>query len=370
MADKKVKIRRKSKFWRGFAIYMGVLAVLLAVLLIYVWNTMKKYENAQPEYVVEDLLEQLEAGDVSMVEAASGNKFEPTLELADTFVDTVKDKDLTYKVTSSSTYKMVYDILDGDKKVCQAEVTTDNERKIMGILSISDWKVASVTAVSATAANSVSITLPSGYKAEVNGVELGSDEQVGEPQTMEGMTYVSEYVDAPTTVTYQVSGLVNVPVIEVKDAAGNNVDLSEYTDYTDIKIGYSSVDMPQELSDYAFTAAKAYSNFFSRDLDGCSESTACLQIYFPEGSYYIDLAEQYRQGDMWMYSSHSAPGFDNVEVVDYIPYSDVCFSCRVIFDKSMYLTATGDTRVEHNDQTYYFVNINGSWLIADIQSNL
>ena len=369
MTDKKVKIKRKSIFWRGFAIYMGVLALLVVALSVYVWNTMKKYEQAQPEYVVEDLLEQLEKGDVSGMKASAGSKFEPELDLSEDFAEKVKGKNLDYKVKSSSTYKMVYYILDGENKIGEAEITADNERKIMGILSISDWEVASIEAEAVIGTNSVKITMPSGYAAKVNGVELGSEEQTGEPEIMEGMTYVAEYVEAPTTVTYEVKGLVNIPTVEVTDVSGNNVDLSSYTDYTNITIGYQTEEMPAELADYAITAAKAYSNFFSRDLDGCGQSTACLQIYFPQGSYYIDLAEQYRQGDMWMYSSHSAPGFDNVQAIDYVKYSDACFSCRVIFDKSMYLTATGDTRVEHNDQTYYFVNLDGSWLIADIQSN-
>ena len=193
---------------------------------------------------------------------------------------------------------------------------------------------------------------------------------MGEPVDMEGMKYVADYVEVPKTVTYEVKGLVSNPDIRVADASGNNIDVSSYTDYSNINVGYVTTQIPAELSDYAVTAAKAYSNFFSRDLAGCGESTACLQIYFPQGSYYIDLAEQYRQGDMWMYSRHNTPEFNNVSVEDYTPYSDVCFSCRVIFDKSMYLTATGDTRTEHNDQTYYFVNVDGKWLIADIKSNV
>lgn len=370
MTDKKVKIRKKSKFWLGYGIYMGVLLVLVMVLIIYVWNTMKKYEKAQPAYVVEDLIKNLESGDVSSVKTDGGSKFEPEAGLPDTFADEVKGKELTYKVKSSSTYKMVYEIMDDKNEVCEAVITADNERKIMGILSISDWKVASVSAEAASGAVNVKITVPSIYKVTVNGIELGSDEQVGEPVDMEGMKYVAEYVEVPKTVTYEVKGLISNPDIRVADASGNNIDVSSYTDYSNINVGYVTIQIPAELSDYVVTAAKAYSNFFSRDLAGCGESTACLQIYFPQGSYYIDLAEQYRQGDMWMYSRHNTPEFNNVSVEDYTPYSDVCFSCRIIFDKSMYLTATGDTRTEHNDQTYYFVNIDGKWLIADIKSNV
>ena len=60
-----MKKKSKSRFWFGYRIYMGVLVVLLAVLLINVWSIMKKYQAAQPERVVEKLVGQLKAGDVS-----------------------------------------------------------------------------------------------------------------------------------------------------------------------------------------------------------------------------------------------------------------------------------------------------------------
>ena len=43
MAEEKTKkTKKRKKFWLGYGIYMGILAVLVAVLLVYVWNVMKK----------------------------------------------------------------------------------------------------------------------------------------------------------------------------------------------------------------------------------------------------------------------------------------------------------------------------------------
>lgn len=369
MAEEKTKkTKKRKKFWLGYGIYMGILAVLVAVLLVYVWNVMKKYEKAQPVYVLEGLLEELKAGTSDKIADAQLGKFEAADNYADTFASSVKGKDLEYRVKSNGSYIMTYSLLDNDTVVAEADLKADNERTVMGILSISDWKVDSVRVAIPSGDKGVKITVPDSYTVKVNGVTLTAEERSDEPQAIDGMEYVAEYVDAPKKVTYEVKGLINEPSVEVTDGFGTPVDISGYDDTDEIELEFRESEMPEELKDYVFTAARDYSNFFSKDIEGCYESTACIQPYFPQGSYYMDLAEQYRLGDMWMYSAHSAPEFLNVTVSEYVRYSDSCFSCRVAFDKYMVLTLSGDPRTERNDQVYYYVNIDGKWLIADMKS--
>jgi hypothetical protein len=42
----------------------------------------------------------------------------------------------------------------------------------------------------------------------------------------------------------------------------------------------------------------------------------------------------------------------------------------VVFDKSMILKLNGQERVDHNDQIYYYVKIDGKWLIADMKEKV
>ncbi len=365
---KKSAEHKKKRFWIGYGVYMFILAALVAVLLVYVWNVMKKYEKAQPVYVIEELLKELKEGRTDKIAEVEAGKFEKDSDYAGDFAESVKGRELGYSVKTSGSYKATYKILDGDSVVAEADLKADNERTMMGILSVSDWSVESVRVNVPAGDKNVKVTLPDNYTVKVNGIPLTADERTGEAKALEGMEYVSEYVDAPKTVVYEVKGLRNIPVVEVSDDLGNPVDMSGYTDTADIVVGYRESEMPQELKDYVWSAARDYSNFFSKDIEGCYEGTACIQPYFPAGSYYIDLAEQYRTGDMWMYSAHSAPEFKDINVSEYIRYSDRCFSCRVAFDKHMVLTLSGEARVEHNDQVYYYVNVDGNWLIADMKS--
>lgn len=366
-------MKKKRKFWLVWLIYVTVLAILIAVLWVKVWKTMEIYEAAQPKYAVDTLLEQLAENRYAGEVVVSENKFESSEVYAEAFSDSVKGRELTYRAESSGS-RIVYGIYADDVKVATAVVEEYNQQPLMAILTVSDWKVARVEAVTAGGQYNIHLEIPEGYYAVVNGILLSGEEQVGEPVPMEGMEYVSEYVEIPYYVTYEVKGLLKEPKVELWDEQGNNVESQEIPAAGEgwtvcAFVNYREQEIPEELKTYVTQAALDYSNFFSRDLAGSSKSTACLQKYFPKDSYYIELAERYRRGDMWMYSSHDTPTFDNLEVKEYIPYSENCFSCRVVFDKSIHLRKTGETRVEHNDQTYFYVKSDNHWVIADIKSN-
>lgn len=364
------KISGKKKFWLGFGIYMGVLLIAVIVVFFKTWSSMKKYENAQPDKVMDRYLDTLKGGDVSLVKTGAAGAFEPELDFSADIKNAVTGKDISYANALTGTDTMKYAVKDeSGNEILEVTLKSTNDRKVLGFLTVSDWVVDDAVAKTGAGNESVTITIPSIYYATVNGIKLSKENMVGDPSPVDDAEYIATYVNAPEVVTYKVEGLYNKPEVKVYNNSDAEIDITAATDGNKVKVGFATQDMPQELMDYTYQAALAYSNFFSRDLEGCSESTACLQPYFPVGSYYIDLAEQYRTGDMWMYSAHNYPEFTNVSVSEYTPYTEDCFSCRVIFDKSMYLTNTGETRVEHNDQTYYYVNIEGNWLIADIRTS-
>ncbi len=364
------KKNSKSKFWMIFRIYAVVLVALIVVLLIYTYNSMKKYESKQPEVVMDKLIAELEAGDISSVDFKAGNKFEDVSELAEDFVTSVTGRDLDYKMKMTTYDAMSYSVISGDNVVATVNLKADNHKGMFSILTICDWEVDKVNAEFAKGENKVNITMPSDYKAYVNGVELGKDEQNGELKSIEGLDFVAQYTAIPQYVSYKVEGLLKTPVVKILDRTGAEVDLSAFEDLSNINIDYTESEMPLDLKEYVSQAAKDYSNFFSKDLPGCSQSTAGIDKYFPTGSQYVALAENYRLHDMWMYSAHKGTEFIDFKVDDYTVYSDTLFSCTVSFTKRMVLNLNNEERKEYNDQIYYYVNIDGKWLIAAMMDNV
>ena len=364
------KKNSKSKFWMIFRIYAVVLVALIVVLLIYTYNSMKKYESKQPEVVMDELISQLEEGDISSVNFTAGNKFEDVISFSEDFMALIKNKELEYEMKMTSYDAMTYSIISGDEVIATANLKADNHRGMFAILTVCDWEVESVEAKAAKGDNKVSITMPSDYTAYINGVQLGKEEQKGELKSIEGLDFVAQYTTIPQYVTYKVQGLSKTPVVKITDRTGAEVDLTSFEDLSNINIDYTESEMPQDLMSYVSQAAKDYSNFFSKDLPGCSQSTAGIDKYFPEGSTYVALAENYRLHDMWMYSAHNGTEFIDFKVGDYIVYSDTLFSCTVSFTKRMVLNFNSEERKEYNDQIYYYVNIDGKWLIAAMMDNV
>ena len=120
----------------------------------------------------------------------------------------------------------------------------------------------------------------------------------------------------------------------------------------------------QALREMILEGVERYSNFFSKDLPGCRESIDPIRDLFPEDSIYLTLADQYRREDMGVFSSHTNTHFENEEISEFTWYSEDCFSCRVRFDKSMTL---GREIIDTTDNVYFYVKLDGAWVIADIQ---
>lgn len=363
-------MRKISKFTLGMIGYIAVLVVLIIILLVYTHSSMKKYEAAQPDNVMNKLVTELKEGKIPEITTQSGSKFEDVNSIVLEMFEGLDNSEITYDIKSTSYDTTSYNLKADGEKIATVNLKASNHEKMFFLLTICDWKVDSIEAVAQSGTGELTVTVPTGYTVLVNNIILGEEEMEGEPQELPGLSYVKEYTEVPTLVTYHVEGLINEPEIIILDDNNNQCDLSGYEDKTKIDMSYKSEPMPQELQDYVVQAAKDYSNFFSKDLPGCSQSTAGIDKYFPTGSMYIELAENYRRHDMWMYSAHHGTEIFNVVVDDYIVYSDELFSCHVSFDKRMILTSYNQERMDRMDQIFYYVNIDGQWLIAAMVDNV
>ena len=103
------KHKRKSKFWFGYRIFAGVLALLFVIMCIAVWNTMKKYEAAQPEKYMKKVVQKIEDGNYEDVSYTSGtaNKFEPNLDYKKEFETLIAGKELDFKISAEKEIKEI-----------------------------------------------------------------------------------------------------------------------------------------------------------------------------------------------------------------------------------------------------------------------
>lgn len=371
-----VKTRKKTKmpvFWIGYAFFLVTLAVFWIYVLRYVYKCLVAYEASQPERVIETLAKSLEEGKAEEIFTfpASPSRFQEPDIIKTRFLDVLAGQAITFEKDPGSydSKNPLYRLFAGDRQIAGITLRELSSEPLMFILSKQEWEVASAVPVLETGPLDLQVHIPDSCTLRVNGIEAGSQEMTGNRWEIPEFSYAAQYTAVPGIVEYSITGLFEEPQIEIYDSYGAPMEYTRTGSVIEAS-AFPSSDMDEELAAYALENAINYSNFFSRDLPGCSKSVAPLKYMFPEDSEFLKLAENYRRHDMWMYSNHHAPSFANEEVRDYVQYSEDFFSCNVYFEKSMQLITTGEIRTVITNDTYYYVKIDGKWLIADMRTNI
>jgi len=360
---------RISLFWPILVLFaLGYILFWVIFINGTIVKDLNIYNESLASVVMDKKVAEIAAGDISFMDfASSASRFEDGNIYRDTFAANIKGKTITYKENDKSydAKAPLYDIYAGDELIANAKIVEVSSEPLMMILSKAEWKVEYITPIYETGDEGLVIEVPDMYTVYVNGIQVDERELTGTSDYSD-FEYAAEYVSVPHKNRYEITGLMTKPTVKVCNPAGAEVAVTEENaKYT---AGFTPSAVPSEISEMALKNAKTYSNFLSTDLPGCRDSIKGIKYMFPEDSVYLTYAENYRLHDMWMYSGHAAPVFSNESVTDYYEYSDSFFQVNVYFDKSMKLTRTGDTRVDTTNTTFYYVKINGEWVIADMIS--
>ncbi len=371
-----MKKKRVPVFLIGYLCFLSACIAFWIFVIGYVHKCLNRYEAAQPEYFVEELTSGLAGVGLSSIfrVGEAPTRFESAEDIASYYDKSVGGKTLVWRQDKAS-YDVsapVYRLYADETPVGVLTLREASSRPLMFILTLCEWEVASAEPLIAAPAESVTVTVPEGWTVLVNGEALGADELTGNAGIPEELRYAGEYVEVPRIVEYHVEGLYEKPVTEVRDASGAIVEYNETCEegHTQITVDAFPVSgMDPKLEAQVLENAERYTNFFSRDLPGCRNSVAPIADMFPKDSYYLELADNYRREDMWMYSAHSAPTFENEKVSNYIKYSDQLFSCEIYFDKRIVLN-TKAVRIDTTHTRCVYGYVEGGWRILDMQTIL
>lgn len=373
MAKTKLKKKRFPFFWCFYLLFVVALAVFWFCIVDYVKKSLLVYEANQPDQKMEEVMERLkETGLEEYLQVSDDiSRFETRENYLQEFHSRVDGRILFhtrakgYQDTSAPRYELYADgELFGYVTLKEA-----SSEPLMVILTLSHWDVDRVELIQADAKESVKVTVPDSCQVKINGITMDEREITDGGQMPEEFVYAAAYVEVPKLVTYETSGLLAKPAIQIVDQNGAVVEAQEERNgqQTVVSLGqFSETEMPADLAAKVLENAERYTNFFSVDLNGCRNSVGPIKDMFPDDSYYLELADTYRREDMWMYSSHNAPVFRNEEVSHYIRYSEDFFSCEVYFDKDMLLHKTGTVKVDTTHFRLYYGNLDGQWKILDI----
>lgn len=370
--------KKNRKALAAYLLFLAFLVLSVVLILRYAWNSLTLYEASRPEYVMESVVASLsENGFASL--SAEHLSFHP-LEPAEDYIAEMENLISAYGISyallkeSFTDGSLLYGLYSGDSsenmtRIAEVSLLPESSESRLYILNITHYVPGEILSCKEDTYYNVTVILPGNVPVSVNGITPG-EEFLTDAVPYENLTYCEDYVSLPEQVTYSFENLTRPCSIMLgaeeyrltPEDADENGDFVITLDFTD----FSPREMPEDLRRYVLDSVETYSNYFSRDLEGCRESIDPIRHLFPEDSVYLTLADQYRREDMGVFSSHTDTHFLNESVTEYTVYTEDCFSCRISYDKSMTLSG-GREMIDTTNNVYYFVRINDVWVIADIR---
>lgn len=390
------------------------------------------------EKQLENIIRLAKSGSVDSVVSYGEDSFEMTSEEKSRFVDALAKDTLSYKLRggSSDGSSVTYSVSDGENTLLNIKLRSISETTKLSLFTYSLWETEEVKAVllnySLSLPSSVKVTLngealtgsvsaeepdklvynisamgspkllvsdavgnvieckegqkiditrykitvPDNFTLKIGGREI-SREMAAKTENP-SYANVAEYCkNMPGLLIYDCDVLGSEHLIELFDAAGKAVEFEAEgnTVFVTEQPSYSDVPPEELLSQIdPMSAAKDWSLFLTKDLEGAHYGFGALTKYLAEGSYLYDVAWKYATGmDITFTSNHNYPSFADEKLSNYIRYTEDCFSCDVFFNKHMDLSS-GLHVIDTMNSRFYFVN-NGTaeepnWIIVEIKEIL
>lgn len=386
--------KKKSIFKKFLIIYVIILVVLMLAFLIYVADSLIKYENNQVENYMENVLCKLK-------EASKNNKIENYIDTSkisiskyekssvsvnEGFNELLNTKNITYKLNDNSTESEnpIYDIYANKEKILEINLNGTKKQNRLGLLTFNAWKIKSVENKMENGLYTCNILVPNNCKVYINDKILTENNIIEKVQN-EGLTQISKYIDIPYIVKYEVTNLLKNPDVKILDENGNELEYTKKENEISKQLDFISVDTLQEAKEYLkeeidiLKVAKDWSLYLTDDLEGRLHGYYNISKYLIDDSNIEKFAYNWATGeDITFVSSHILlnPVFTNEKISNFEIYDENAFSCEVYLQKNLKLKSGGKIIEDKMNEKMYFVYIdetedevdNPTWKLVNMQS--
>lgn len=380
----------KSKFKKFLIIYVAILVAIMVAFLIYVADSLVKYENNQIENYMEGLIDDLR-------KASKNKKIEKyintseinvsELENAKTtinqgFEQLLNSQNITYKLNNEK--EQIYDIYDGDKLILQAHLNDSETANRLGLLNFTKWKTEKIEIKMEHGLYTCNILVPNNYEVYVNENKL-TEENITEKVGEEGLAQISKYVEIPYIVKYEVTNLLKEPQVKILDENKNNVKYNWKDKTITIELQVEKTEnMEDALEKLAgdidiLKIAKDWNLYLTDDLEGRLHGFYNINKHLIKDSKLYEYAYKWATGeDITFVSSHTLqnPAFTNEKISNFEIYNENAFSCEVYLEKNMRLKSSGRKITDTMNEKMYFAYYdetqdgknNPTWKLVNMQS--
>lgn len=367
--ESEAKVRRKKqkkrknrnrKFPVFYTVYFSLI-IIFFIALFFVLKTVKiklaEYEASRPYHTVDAVMEEyFKPGCSEKLIKASGyeqSPFEDRSVVVNAVEKFLSDGAECYAVTTGSD-ELKYSVTSGDLKFASFVVAPSGEK------DEADYDIYELKSVELLLAGSraVNIEAPEGSKVYLNGILL-TENEITEREELDKDTRLPEEIPAEAVVTYEVKGLMEIPVVTAKDKFGRNIDDIKNEDDVFFDVPKTYEETPFDVTERALAAGEALAAYMQLDAG-----------FWKIGQYVDSSSDLYYElmtsAVNWA-DPHNGYSIENPTVTEYEVWSDTVYTCRVKFLHVLY--NWGGNFENYFDTTFYYKLENGTWLIYDSRVN-
>lgn len=377
---KKKNKKPMSLYKKSLLIYTGIVVLLIICLLVYVSMCLKEYDKYDLDNFIKNSVADLSNKDLINViddKALQVNKYEnfsSKKEIVKAIEKSLEDtKKITYKEVTEETKdkKPVYDIYYNGRKVLKIKLANKGQIQKIKLLNYTKWELVDVKSYIENGLYEVKVNIPEDYKLFIN------DKEVTEfiDSENKSLTLFSQYTDIKKYKSCEISGFINKPKVQIKDASGKEVKPKIKDDVYTIEETYFKTDdnataqakLVEEFDVLSF--AEKYSLFLTNDLSGSYHGYSQMKNYVIEGTDMYKRIYDWAHGiDITFTSKHTLkkPTFTNEKLSNFVIYSDKAFTVDVSLEKNM--RVSGEDRIMKMNDRLSFVYYNGGWKLINMES--
>lgn len=349
----------KRRFPLFYIIYFSVIAVAVIAIIIgmgWLKGLLAEYENAQPDYVAEDVFNKYyKSGSFDLLAELTYDEasFDDVDTVAGFLTEQYGDAELTYNSVSSGEEGVLkYIVKSGDYKISSFTLKKSGEKTKRGF----DLYTEDSFEVFYAADKSASVLVPEFSEVYLNGKKLG-DEQVRDSGIIrETADSTPEGINPIQYTRYFVDGLINDPEIKVMTGETENA-LHYNTETKEYEAGLpNDPELEAEHKEFVLAAVKEYAKYMEMD-----SWWGRVKPYFdPTTDLYVSIytVEQY-----FVYP-HEGYRFEDEYAGEFYAYDEDTFSCRVSVLQVLENPGMEDFK-DKIDMTVYVRRVGGKFLIYD-----
>ncbi len=359
-------MKKLSLYQKSLIIYTSVILVICSLILGYVYETMKLYEQNLPENYLKELVQNGNLLKKQKALAINVNKYEKEgANYKDALSKLYQDKNLEIVKNNDN-----YDIVVNDKVITQVKLKKINSYRRLFILTINEWEIDKIKNYLEDGIYNFTLEVPENYEVIINNHKLDTEDKISSANLFD-LGKMANNVKLPKQNTYEFKNLIYKPEITILDEKKQVVNYELKDNKIIVKKEYPTYKTFEEAKDKLksdidiLSLAQNWSLFLSNDLKTTNRGFNLISPYLVSGTDLYYLAQRWSQSiDIEWISTHKLkdPTFTNARVENCIFYNDEAFSCEVYLEKNMIINKTDKVDIMH-DRMYFIYYKNGYKLI-------